>query len=716
MIGLEEHKEWFEKKLIDGNCKMFVLQRNSIPLGQVRFDILGKKAEISLSISSEYRGMSYGKRSIRMMSDYILRSGIADRVVAYVKEGNKSSLGAFRSSGYTVLNENIIVKGQKAIELEYSEEGRRTRPIKYLATTSLKQIWEKERDIVLLGPWCFDGETYEGEPSSIALSLAKDIKYTTENLIPNANYCEKVYGELIGEMTAVMNAVHDVQESVDYWAIVLNPWLVFHICMMHEKYTRILKVQNEHKDGLYTHTVEPDENLAPMDTREFLFNKVGDPVYNLQLFSQIIKASGMNHHKAEKFSPLRPETGYSRWGEALNSVKIFVKRMFYKSLSAFLAESDVVMTDMYHIDFWDCVHLSLATGSAICLDTIFPCRRTEIFDYDKELRGKMKMAKGDDPFVNVLKESIIYSMPRCYVEGYAYVSGRVNDIKRKKPHFIISAIGWYFNEMFKFYAARMKSKGSKLVGVQHGGDYGYSLYQSAFIFELKNKDMFFSWGWGKGMDKIKALPNPHLSRIKNTYSNRGDGILYISTNYPKHFFSLLSYPGTEGMEMYFEQQFSFLKKMPSRLTGKLYYRSYPTDYGRRIKDRVKMMNPSIRWADKSRSFQWMRRSRLVVLDHPGTSFVEAMVVNVPLILFYSRELWAMSPYAESLFDAMRSKGIVQPNPDSAAVKLDEVYDNAREWWKDRQIQKIREEFIESYGYSRKNWRDIWAKEIRLLKD
>lgn len=120
VIGLGEHREWFEKKITDSNCKMFVLMKNGIPLGQVRFDISGREAEITVSISCEYRGMSYGKRSIRMMSDYIIRSGIADRIVAYIKGGNEVSLRAFRSSGYMVLNKDHVVKGQKAVELEYS--------------------------------------------------------------------------------------------------------------------------------------------------------------------------------------------------------------------------------------------------------------------------------------------------------------------------------------------------------------------------------------------------------------------------------------------------------------------------------------------------------------------------------------------------------------------------------------------------------------------
>ncbi|MFC1644078.1 LIC12162 family protein [Candidatus Omnitrophota bacterium] len=588
---------------------------------------------------------------------------------------------------------------------------------KYLATTAVNEIWDKDKDIILLGPWCLSGAG-RARLSEKDVVLAGDIKYSTENLLNNASYCEGVYSDLLVELSDALNSLHGVNKSLDYWSTLLSAWLISHVYMMHEKYTRILNVAAREQGDLYSHIVDPDKNMAPNDTHDFIANKIEQEYYNLQLFSQIIPEFNLNAEKINLESPkdLKAPALKER---VLNRTKLLLKKTLDKCQSVFLRDGDIAMADMYHVSFWDYAYLNFKTRSRLSLDAVFPPWQRERFEYDRNPRAELDLKKNsDDIFINILKKSIKYTIPRCYVEGYSHIVKYVDSISRKDPKIIFSAVGWHFNERFKFYAAKMKEKGSRLSGVQHGGDYGFGQYLSLFAVELKNKDMFFSWGWKHGDDssKIKFLPSPHLSKFKNKSTKSSDCIVYISANYPRHFFTLSSYPGSEGMETYFRKQFLFFEKLPHNISKKTYYRAYPTDFSRDIKNKIKSIEPSIKWADDGKSSDWMKKVKLVVMDYPGTAIVEALVMNTPTIIFYDSDLWAVNDDAREYFEMLKNAGIVHPDPVSAIKKIEETYDNILQWWEREDVQNARSEFVKKYGYATKDWRKIWARELCSLRE
>lgn len=105
-IPLKEHKQWFYKRLSDPSCVYFlVINCENTPLGQVRFDINGKDAVISVLIAKESRGMKLGQRAIILALESLFRIQPVDNIHAYVKAENIRSLNAFKKSGFRFLEE-----------------------------------------------------------------------------------------------------------------------------------------------------------------------------------------------------------------------------------------------------------------------------------------------------------------------------------------------------------------------------------------------------------------------------------------------------------------------------------------------------------------------------------------------------------------------------------------------------------------------------------
>jgi len=75
----------------------------------------------------------------------------------------------------------------------------------------------------------------------------------------------------------------------------------------------------------------------------------------------------------------------------------------------------------------------------------------------------------------------------------------------------------------------------------------------------------------------------------------------------------------------------------------------------------------------------MRKTNIVVVDHPGTSALEAFVINAPTVLYWDHDKYLIRPEAEPYFQALRDAGILYKDPVSAAEKVNEIFDNPEEW-------------------------------------
>lgn len=100
-IPWEKHVRWYENKIHGPSCCYYIgMDRNDISVGQVRYDIQGKEAVISVSMGSEFQGQGYGSCLIRRGSRKFFASSEADKIHAYIKPGNQASIRVFENAGF----------------------------------------------------------------------------------------------------------------------------------------------------------------------------------------------------------------------------------------------------------------------------------------------------------------------------------------------------------------------------------------------------------------------------------------------------------------------------------------------------------------------------------------------------------------------------------------------------------------------------------------
>lgn len=99
-FDLASHTSWFFKKIKDSSAHLFVAQVAGKPAGQIRIDIRGATAEVSIALLPEYRGKGYASPAIYKSCKRILTKVPNLYILAYIKLDNIASVKSFARAGF----------------------------------------------------------------------------------------------------------------------------------------------------------------------------------------------------------------------------------------------------------------------------------------------------------------------------------------------------------------------------------------------------------------------------------------------------------------------------------------------------------------------------------------------------------------------------------------------------------------------------------------
>ena len=98
-ISLEDHQEWFKKKLNDPSTTLFLVESQFGPIGQVRFEKSGDHFMIDYSIGRQFRGLGLGEQLLtKGIESFKNTQGFT--LVGEVKEENQASAKVFKRLGF----------------------------------------------------------------------------------------------------------------------------------------------------------------------------------------------------------------------------------------------------------------------------------------------------------------------------------------------------------------------------------------------------------------------------------------------------------------------------------------------------------------------------------------------------------------------------------------------------------------------------------------
>ena len=105
------------------------------------------------------------------------------------------------------------------------------------------------------------------------------------------------------------------------------------------------------------------------------------------------------------------------------------------------------------------------------------------------------------------------------------------------------------------------------------------------------------------------------------------------------------------------------------------------------------------------------KSKLLILNQPGTTFHIAMATNIPTICFWDPDFYKIDEYAKTYFDALFDVGIIFDNPIDASKKANKIWNDVNSWWQNPALQKVRSNWVWNYARTNNRWRREWIKTI-----
>ena len=253
--------------------------------------------------------------------------------------------------------------------------------------------------------------------------------------------------------------------------------------------------------------------------------------------------------------------------------------------------------------------------------------------------------------------------------------------------------------------ALWRARGHRVMFVQHGGNVGQVRCLCETPLVEFSQHAFGTWGWshyeatgtGKG-GQFLPLPYPLLANMADQWRGGDDTLLFVGAEMPLYGHRLDSRPTPLQWLQYREDKQWFLEDLPRRLHDKILYRPH-FDAPGALDDAPWLLPrfPHVRLCSGPLEAR-MLTCALMVLDHHGTTLLQALAANVPTIAYWDRSIWPMTDEALARLDLLAEAGIWQPSAEAAAAKVREVWDNPARWWLDERVQSARRAFCREHAF------------------
>ncbi|MEE9276768.1 MAG: LIC12162 family protein [bacterium] len=583
----------------------------------------------------------------------------------------------------------------------------------FLAATALEEFWDARRPLLFLGEWC----RLHGRRGSWAGRDHEVLPYPWDDPARKARaalYCRELHAETLPLLADHLNRAHGERRGLRYWRIIIGPWLLGFIEALYDRFV-CLSEALAGRPGLDTLVLDPASWITPRDWYEFTYLIQGD-AYNLQLYSQLLEGMGRRHpsrpYRIPYALPFRAQTLPQR-------VRFRLKNIYSRGLDWVGRGRPILLCEMAmpQADTW---RLCRATGFRA-----WPMGR-EILVGKSHIRapeggareglGRLPLERTGEEFPSLFVQTLPVNFPSLYLEGYAEMRDGCAPFARGVQRVLVSSQGWKSNERFKFIAAEGAERGARLVCTQHGGATGTCDHSPMEEMIVEGVDDFISWGFSKSeAPKAVPLPDPKLQRLMQGGSGEreaGGGVLFVGNTFPRYAVSFRTQPISSQVLSYIKWQLRFFRALPEELRRKVLVRPYPGDVDWRHKDRLSDEFTGLRFDDFSQGIiRRLESCRLLVVDNPQTTLVEALALNRPTVLFYDTALWGMRPHAERLFGLLAEAGILCHDPEAAASHVLRVKEDPETWWGGEAVQRARREFLEGMVIEEPDWVGAWKKAL-----
>lgn len=561
---------------------------------------------------------------------------------------------------------------------------------KILITTALEETWDREKSIIFLGTWCklynrrhtWENTTHE------TVNYVWDDRTQFEK---DYYYLRILSEKILTDLASKLNKLHRVNYSVQYWKIIVMPWLNMFVQITFERWVQLVKAFNDYSiDEVY---IDPNglSDFVPTNKTDFVSNIISDE-WNYKLYSEIINYQNKDNNKLKYlYKPITIENKnkvnntFSYKSKIQNKIKRIIDFVLKSNNSIAITDIGISASDKLKLIIKKRQNLFQVDEAPI------------IEEKSEEMRHWKLDLIPNDEFENFLVDFIPNQIPIAYIEAYVSIKGANEKFYKDYNPYKIVATDVYYNEFLKNLIAIKKESGCKLIIPQHGGSYGLYKWSINEDYELDIADEFISWGWQKDNSTvINPLGLLKTNPFNNWKKNESDQILLVLGAWPRYSYKLGSEPVGGQWEKYINDQIDFISRLDINVRSKLIVKLHSKDYGWNIDQRILDKFPAIK-ITKNVPIQDSLDVKLVICTYNGTTFLETLSNHVPTIIFWDEAFWEIRDNALEHINSLKKAGIFHNSSLSVANFINKNESDIEMWWNSTDVIQVRNEFIQCYS-------------------
>jgi putative transferase (TIGR04331 family) len=575
---------------------------------------------------------------------------------------------------------------------------------RHLITVADERCWPFDRPAIFLGQWCLN---YDRRHVWQAMDAIVAAPYGLGQAAKDADRAEALVLEarLSSTLCSQLNQFHGVRYSDRFWKIVCGHWLRRYVNVMLNRVRTLEQCFRENDISGTTALPRDSYLLATQDSYAaiFAFNddrwnnaltlRILDLMDELPCPVEFVSGGGANQFRlALSPTPSTPKKKVLGW----------CYRQVRKLATHLVRPDDAMLINTY-LPIKEETKLQLSLGGCPQFWQS-PTVNTEEKP-DPELRRKLAVGMvtaSDSQLEKILRGLVFELLPVCYLEGFSSLDRMVrNQPWPARPKFIFTSNNFDTNEVFKLWAAKKAESGLSYVIGQHGNNYGTHRYLNETVEEIV-ADKFLTWGWTDGLPQhIPAFIFKTAGRAAQACNPCG-GLLLIEVCLEHR---LSTWDVTHEFKAYFEDQQKFILNLRAHPRSVLTVRLHG-GY------RAQQWQEPLRWAEFSSDLSvetgaldirdLIRENRLVVHSYDSTGILETLSQNIPTLAFWQNDFEHLRDSARPYYQTLVDAGIVHLTAESAASKVNEIWEDVEGWWASAPIQDARKNFCGRYARTCKN--------------
>jgi putative transferase (TIGR04331 family) len=573
---------------------------------------------------------------------------------------------------------------------------------RFLVTTSDERTWPEDESIIFLNERCLKYErTHVWSKLNGKVNQQPILSFQQRiNLKKLEN---DLFSELFPILVGILNEYHKKTFSVRFWKILIGHWFQKYVSLiLNQKLALELILDTENVFAARFIHYE-NHNLIPRDLNDMIKLHTADS-YNSAIDLKIVSSMNRKDFTVEEIN-VNFKKEFSNFKITENQddkIHVWLNTKVRNLIQSFVRDSEPYIGSTY-----------LPLVEELKLQASFlvtPKNWRRFLTHDVKAHPNWALRES-------LKESlmeltgrcdmdIVYSLifeliPIVYLEGLSELFDKLDSLNLPKyPKFIFTSNDYFNHEVFKLYAAFCTEQGIKYFVGQHGNNYGTHLFTNPTI-EESTSDRFLTWGWED--DPKKHVPSFIFKKPKNKIIGaKSDSLLLVQ--FPLSLNILESNLNFQP-NLYFSDQIKLIRAFDNIPLENIVVRLSNSTVNSVQLDAKKFTDyfPEIKIDyGTSNISKVISQSRLIIFSYDSTGILENLSLNIPTLAFWQNGLDHLNSNAKKDYQELLEAGIIHLSPESAANKVNQIWDDVETWWGSVSVQAARANFCSKYARTSNN--------------